>query len=89
MTVGRLRILVVALVVALVAAAPAGAQVPEPVIADGVTVAGVDVGGMTAAEATAAVQAFFAQPVARGARRAAALRQRRTGLAPERVSPTR
>ena len=52
------------LVVALVAAAPASAQVPpEPSIADGVTVAGVDVGGLTAAEATAAVQAFFAQPL--------------------------
>ena len=59
-----LRLVLAALVVALVAAAPATAQVPpEPVVADGVTVAGVDLGGLTAAEATAAVQAFFSQPL--------------------------
>ena len=65
MAVGRLRVAGVAFVVALVAAAPASAQVPplEPVVADGVTVAGVDVGGLTAAEATAAVRAFFSQPM--------------------------
>jgi lipoprotein-anchoring transpeptidase ErfK/SrfK len=34
----------------------------EPVVPDGVTVAGVAVGGMTAAQATAAVQAFFNRP---------------------------
>ena len=51
---------------ALLASAPANAQVPpdpDPVIAANVTVAGVDVGGLTAAEATAAVQAFFARPL--------------------------
>ncbi len=49
---------------ALVAAAPAAAQVPpEPVIADGVTVSGVAVGGMTGAEAATALQAFFDQPL--------------------------
>jgi len=63
--VGRLRLVLVALVVALVAAAPASAQdpPPEPVVADGVTVAGVEVGGLTAAEASGAVHAFFAQPL--------------------------
>jgi lipoprotein-anchoring transpeptidase ErfK/SrfK len=35
---------------------------PPPVIADGVSVAGVPVGGMTAAEAGASVHAFFARP---------------------------
>lgn len=60
---GRLRVVLVALAVALLAAAPASAQEPEPVIAAGVTVAGVDVGGLTAAAATAAVQGFFAQPL--------------------------
>ena len=60
---GRLRVVLVAFAVALAAAAPASAQEPEPVVADGVTVAGVDVGGLTGAEATAAVQAFFAQPL--------------------------
>ena len=64
MTVGRLQLVIVVLLVALVAAAPAGAQdPPEPVIADGVTVAGVAVGGMTAAEATEAVRASFTRPV--------------------------
>jgi lipoprotein-anchoring transpeptidase ErfK/SrfK len=51
-----LRFAVVALV-ALVAAAPVGAQVP--VIANGVTIAGVEVGGLTATEATAEVRASF------------------------------
>jgi lipoprotein-anchoring transpeptidase ErfK/SrfK len=45
-------------VVALFAAAPAGAQAP-PVIADGVTIAGVDVSGLTAAQAKVEVRAFF------------------------------
>lgn len=59
-----LRLVLAASLVALVAAPPATAQVPpEPVVADGVTVAGVEVGGLTAAEATAAVQAFFSQPL--------------------------
>jgi hypothetical protein len=38
------------------------AEAPPPVIADGVTIAGVPVGGLTAEEATTTVQAFFAQP---------------------------
>ena len=64
MTVGRGRVLTLVVLCALVAAAPATAQVPpDPVIADGVTVSGVDVAGLTAAEATAAVQEFFARPV--------------------------
>ncbi len=62
---GGLRVAGAVFVVALVAAAPAGAQVPplDPLVADGVTVAGVDVGGLTEAGATAAVQAFFSRPV--------------------------
>ena len=36
---------------------------PPPVIPDGVTIAGVSVGGLTADEARVAVRAFFAQPV--------------------------
>jgi lipoprotein-anchoring transpeptidase ErfK/SrfK len=48
-------------VVALFAAAPAGAQdpPPEPVIADGVTVAGVDLSGLTAWQAKVELRAFF------------------------------
>jgi lipoprotein-anchoring transpeptidase ErfK/SrfK len=61
--VGRGRVLAFVLFCALTAAAPANAQVPPPVIADGVTVSGVDVAGLTQAEATAAVRAFFARPV--------------------------
>jgi L,D-transpeptidase catalytic domain len=58
------RTLVLAFLASLVGAAPALAQVPpEPVVADGVTIAGVEVGGLTGDEATAAVHAFFAQPV--------------------------
>ena len=60
---GRAWVAAVVFVVALVAAAPASAQVPEPVVADGVTIAGVEVGGLTAADATAAVEAFFSQRV--------------------------
>jgi lipoprotein-anchoring transpeptidase ErfK/SrfK len=64
-TVGRLQLAIVAVLAALVVAAPASAQDPpsDPVIADGVTLAGVDVGGLTAAEAREAVRAFFARPV--------------------------
>jgi lipoprotein-anchoring transpeptidase ErfK/SrfK len=63
-TVGRLQLVIIVLLVALVAAAPAGAQdPPAPVIADGVTVARVAVAGMTAAEATEAVRASFTRPV--------------------------
>jgi hypothetical protein len=64
-SVGRLPLAIAAALAALVAAAPAGAQDPpsDPVIADGVTVAGLDVGGLTGAEAREAVRAFFARPV--------------------------
>jgi L,D-transpeptidase catalytic domain len=58
----RLALLLAALA-ALAAASPAGAQDPDPVIAAGVTVAGVDLSGMTSAQATAALQAFAAQPL--------------------------
>src|SRR5262245_15116683 len=61
MTVGRSRVLLVACVAALVAAAPATAQ--EPTIATGVTVSGVAVGGLTEAQASDALQAFFDQPL--------------------------
>ncbi len=50
-------------VAALVVSAPALAQTPPPVIATGVTIAGLDVGGMTEAEATSAVTAAFKRPV--------------------------
>ena len=50
-------------VAALVVSAPALAQTPPPVIAIGVTIAGLDVGGMTEAEATSAVEAAFKRPV--------------------------
>ena len=58
----RAQILLVGLVIALIAAAPASAQA-DPVVADGVTISGVEVGGLTAADATAALQAFFGQPL--------------------------
>ncbi|MGH3024625.1 MAG: L,D-transpeptidase [Gaiellaceae bacterium] len=60
-------LLTAALAAAFGAAAPASAQVPpdpEPVVQPGVTVAGVDLGGLTAVEAAAALQAFFDQPFA-------------------------
>lgn len=38
------------------------AEAPPPLIAGGVTIAGVPVGGLTADEATTAVQTFFARP---------------------------
>ncbi len=56
-----MRVVLVALVVALVAAAPATAQ--EPTIASGVTVSGVAVGGLTETQAAEALQAFFDQPM--------------------------
>jgi lipoprotein-anchoring transpeptidase ErfK/SrfK len=63
-TVGRLRLVTLVILAALVAAPPASAQdPPDPVIADGVTIAGVAVGGMTRAEASEAVGAFFRRPV--------------------------
>jgi lipoprotein-anchoring transpeptidase ErfK/SrfK len=64
--VGRSRVFLIVVACSLSLAAPANAQDPpdpEPVIADGVTVAGVEVGGLTAAEATAELAAFFGQPV--------------------------
>jgi lipoprotein-anchoring transpeptidase ErfK/SrfK len=60
-----LRLLLLALL-ALAAAAPAGAQTPPPpppppppVIADGVTISAIPVGGLTRAEARAVVEAAF------------------------------
>jgi lipoprotein-anchoring transpeptidase ErfK/SrfK len=62
--VGRGRVFTLVVFCALLASAPANAQVPpDSVIANGVTIAGVDVAGLTGAEATAAVQAFFARPL--------------------------
>jgi hypothetical protein len=62
------RPLLVALLAGAVLAPPAAAQTPTPppppqTIADGVTIAGVPVGGLTAEQATVAVQAAFDQPV--------------------------
>jgi hypothetical protein len=57
------RGLVLAAGLALVAAAPAHAEQPPPVIANGVTVAGLAVGGMTGEQAVAAVQRFFDRPL--------------------------
>jgi hypothetical protein len=59
--VARRLLLPLAALAALVVAAPAGAQ--DPVVAGGVTVAGVDLSGMTSAQATAALQAFAAEPL--------------------------
>jgi hypothetical protein len=57
----RRLLLPLAALAALVVAAPAGAQ--DPVVAAGVTVAGVDLSGMTSAQATAALRAFAAEPL--------------------------
>ncbi|HEX2044291.1 MAG TPA: L,D-transpeptidase [Gaiellaceae bacterium] len=65
------RALLLSALVALVSAAPASAQEPPPppeeppppVIADGVTVAGLPVGGLTEEEAIAALRARFAEPL--------------------------
>ncbi len=57
----RRLLLPLAALAALAVAAPAGAQ--DPVVAAGVTVAGVDLSGMTSAQATAALQAFAAEPL--------------------------
>jgi lipoprotein-anchoring transpeptidase ErfK/SrfK len=62
----RLTFVVIFACLALVAtAAPAAAQTPppDPVIPDDVTVSDVDVSGKTAADATAALLAFFDQPL--------------------------
>jgi len=71
---------------AALAAAPARAQTPplppptvEPRIADGVTIARIDVGGMTVDEATAAVQGAFDRPLS------FAFRSRRWQLQPEAI----
>ena len=59
----RLTISALLASLALVAtAAPAAAQTP-PVIPDDVTVSNVDVSGQTADDATAALLAFFDQPL--------------------------
>jgi lipoprotein-anchoring transpeptidase ErfK/SrfK len=68
------RGLVLAVGLALVCASPANAQ--EPVIADGVTIAGAEVGGMTEEEAVTAVRAFF------GRRMTMRLRERRLRATP-------
>jgi lipoprotein-anchoring transpeptidase ErfK/SrfK len=57
------RALGILLVAAAITAAPARAGEDEPRIEDDVTIAGVDVGRMTAEEATEAIQASFAQPL--------------------------
>jgi hypothetical protein len=64
------RAFVLLALVALGAAAPAYAQKPEPVVPAGVTIAGLDVGGLTESKATAAVQARFDVPLAIRIRRA-------------------
>jgi lipoprotein-anchoring transpeptidase ErfK/SrfK len=74
----RVAVALIAASVAFVLAAPAyGQEAPPVLVSDGVTVAGVAVGGLTEAEATTAVQAFFDRPVA--------LRLRRRSFA---VAPT-
>jgi lipoprotein-anchoring transpeptidase ErfK/SrfK len=59
------RLALLLLLLAAVCAPAAAAQTPpaEPVIAHGVTVAGKDVGGLTAAEARDALEKAYAQPV--------------------------
>jgi len=58
MTMHRALLALIFVIAALAASAPAGAQTP-PVIAAGVTVAGNDVGGLTAEQATAVLQTYF------------------------------
>ena len=60
----RLAILMLVLAGALVGVAPAAAQEDPPLIADGVTIGDVAVGGMSAEHARAAVLAAFHQPLA-------------------------
>lgn len=68
LTVLRASIFAAALVAALAVAGPAAAQdpPPDPVIADGVTVSGVDLAGLTAVQATQALNAFFHQRLTLG-----------------------
>jgi lipoprotein-anchoring transpeptidase ErfK/SrfK len=83
----RVLVLLASALLALAAASPAWAQdppdpeppPPEPTIALGVTVSGVDVGGLTAAEATAALDAFF------GRRLTLRLQRETVSLAPARL----
>ena len=58
MTMHRALLALTLVIAALAASAPAGAQTP-PVIAAGVTVAGNDVGGLTAEQATDVLQTYF------------------------------
>ena len=58
MTMRRALLALTLVIAALAASAPAGAQTP-PVIAAGVTVAGNDVGGLTAVQATDVLQTYF------------------------------
>jgi lipoprotein-anchoring transpeptidase ErfK/SrfK len=58
-TVLRPSALAAALLAALALAGPAAAQVPPPTVADGVTVSGVDLSGLTEEEATGALTALF------------------------------
>ena len=58
MTMHRALLALTLVIAALAASAPAGAQTP-PVIAAGVTVAGNDVGGLTAEQATGVLQTYF------------------------------
>jgi lipoprotein-anchoring transpeptidase ErfK/SrfK len=58
MTMHRALFALTLVIVALAASTPAGAQTP-PVIAAGVTAAGIDVSGMTEEQATDELQAFF------------------------------
>lgn len=58
MTMHRALLALTLVIAALAVSAPAGAQTP-PVIAAGVTVAGNDVGGLTAEQATVVLQTYF------------------------------
>jgi L,D-transpeptidase catalytic domain len=58
MTMHRALLALTLVIVALAVSSPAGAQTP-PVIAAGVTIAGNDVSGLTQAQATDAIQAYF------------------------------
>ena len=58
------RPLVLLVLLAALVAAPAGRAQDPPVVAEGVTIAGVAVGGLTVEQAAVAVQTAFDQPVA-------------------------
>ena len=57
------RLFALTLLAAALVAAPAHAQDAPPVVPEGVTIAGVAVGGMTAEQATIAVRTAFGQPM--------------------------